>query len=421
MSTSLLYHSFGIRGYDYCRTSYEQGATIFTIEQKRETLRCSRCGSADVQRRGEVLRRYQHLPIGPKPVFIELAVARVACPHCGVIRQVQVSFADRQRTYTRSFARYVLELRSSMTIQDVARLLGVSGWMVRDIEKRHLEKHYARPKLKHTTRIVIDEISIGQGRRSLTVVMDLQSRRVLYVGAGKGADALKPFWRRLKAAHAWIDAVAIDKQPRPPTDEGGGRLRAVVFPADIRAVSDNLPLATLVFDRFHLVKLFNERLSNFRRELYREAIDGLHKDVLKGTRWLLLKNPEHLDEQRNEHQRLNEALQLNAPLATAYYLKEDLRQLWEQPTQRAAERFLNDWCSRARASGIRFLQTFAKTLQGHRNGILAWYDAPISTGPLEGLNNKIKTLQRQAYGFRDQDYFRLKIYALHKTRNVLIG
>ena len=404
MSTSLLYHSFGIRGYDYCRTSYEQGTTIFTIEQKRETLRCSRCGSADVQRRGEVLRRYQHLPIGPKPVFIELAVARVACLHCGVIRQVQVPFADRQRTYTRSFARYVLELRSSMTIQDVARLLGVSGWMVRDIEKRHLEKHYARPKLKHTTRIAIDEISIGQGHRDLTVVMDLQSRRVLYVGAGKGADALKHFWRRLKAAHAWIDAVAIDMSP-----------------AYIQAVSDNLPLATLVFDRFHLVKLFNERLSNFRRELYREAIDGLHKNVLKGTRWLLLKNPEHLDEKRNEHQRLNEALQLNAPLATAYDLKEDLRQLWEQPTQRAAERFLNDWCSRARASGIRFLQTFAKTLQGHRNGILAWYDAPISTGPLEGLNNKIKTLQRQAYGFRDQDYFRLKIYALHKTRNVLIG
>ncbi len=311
MSTSLLYHSFGIRGYDYCRTSYEQGATIFTIEQKRERLRCSRCGSADVQRRGEVVRRYQHLPIGPKPVFIELAVARVACPHCGVIRQVQVPFADRQRTYTRSFARYVLELRSGMTIQDVARLLGVSGWMVRDIEKRHLEKHYARPKLKHTTRIAIDEISIGQGHRYLTVVMDLQSRRVLYVGDGKGADALKPFWRRLKAAHAGIDAVAIDMSP-----------------AYIQAVRDNLPLATLVFDRFHLLKLFNERLSNFRRELYREAIDGLHKDVLKGTRWLLLKNSEHLDEQRNEHQRLNEALQLNRPLATAYYLKEDLRQLW---------------------------------------------------------------------------------------------
>ncbi len=404
MSTSLLYHSFGIRGYDYCRTSYEQGATIFTIEQKREMLRCSCCGSADVQRRGEVVRRYQHLPIGPKPVFIELTVARVACPHCDVIRQVKVPFAERQRTYTRAFARHVLELRSGMTIQDVARLLGVSGWMVRDIEKRHLEKHYARPKLKQTTRIAIDEISIGKGHRYLTVVMDLQSRRVLYVGVGKGADSLKPFWRRLKAAHAWIDAVAIDMSP-----------------AYIQAVSDNLPLATLVFDRFHLVKLFNERLSNFRRELYREAIDGLHKDVLKGTRWLLLKNPEHLDEQRNEHQRLNEALQLNEPLATAYYLKEDLRQLWQQPTQRAAERFLNDWCSRARASGIRFLQTFAKTLQGHRNGILAWYDAPISTGPLEGLNNKIKTLQRQAYGFRDQDYFRLKIYALHKTRNVLVG
>src|SRR5690606_9702250 len=110
-----------------------------------------------------------------------------------------------------------------------------------------------------------------------------------------------------------------------------------------QAVSENLPQAAIVFDWFHIVKLLNDKLSQLRRELHREATDKLHKQVLKGTRWLLLKRPEHLDATRREQRRLQEALQLNSSLATAYYLKEDLRQLWEQPTKVAAGRFLDSW------------------------------------------------------------------------------
>ncbi len=105
--------------------------------------------------------------------------------------------------------------------------------------------------------------------------------------------------------------------------------------------------------------------------------------VLKGTRWLLLKNPENLDTSRKEHERLEEALRLNQPLATAYFLKEDLRQLWEQPDKDAATAFLQDWIARAQSSGIGILIKIAKTLALYRTGILAYYDYPISTGPLE--------------------------------------
>lgn len=108
-------------------------------------------------------------------------------------------------------------------------------------------------------------------------------------------------------------------------------------------------------------------------------------------------------------------------MATAYYLKEDLRQLWEQPNKRAAARFLDGWVARVRASGIRLLQTFANTLAGCRSGVLAWYDYPISTGPLEGTNNKIKTMKRQAYGFRDLEFLKLRILAIHETRYALVG
>ena len=147
----------------------------------------------------------------------------------------------------------------------------------------------------------------------------------------------------------------------------------------------------------------------------------MQKKVLKGTRWLLLKNPENLDEGRRETQRLMEALRLNEPLATAYYMKEDLRQFWEQPDKSTARRILKDWIARAECSGIRMLQGMAKTIAAHREGILAWYDYPISTGPLEGTNNKIQTMKRQAYGFRDMEFFKLKIFAIHEAKHALVG
>ncbi len=147
----------------------------------------------------------------------------------------------------------------------------------------------------------------------------------------------------------------------------------------------------------------------------------MQKQVIKGTRWLLLKNPENLDRDRQEAERLNEALRLNQPLALAYYLKEDLRQFWEQSSKAAAAAFLEDWLARAQSAGMPFLLRFSKTLALHRRGLLAYYDYPISTGPLEGTNNKIKTMQRQAYGYRDREFFKLKILALHETRYALVG
>ncbi len=114
-------------------------------------------------------------------------------------------------------------------------------------------------------------------------------------------------------------------------------------------------------------------------------------------------------------------MKLNQPLSCAYYLKEYLRQIWLQPTKREAERILNDWVEKATASGIKMLIAFAKTLAGYKSGILAFYDFHISSGPLEGTNNKIKTMKRMAYGFRDMEFFKLKIMGLHEVKYALIG
>ncbi len=206
-----------------------------------------------------------------------------------------------------------------------------------------MKTHFGKPKLKREKLIAIDEISIRKGHTYITIVMDLESGAIIFVGKGKGQDALKPFWERLSASKAKIKAAATD-------------MSSTYY----AAVQKQLPNALLVFDRFHIVKLMNEKLTKLRRELYREAKEGLRRNVLKGTRWLLLKASANLDETRNEHQRFQEALKLNEPLAIAYYLKEDLRQIWEQKN-------------------------------------------------------------RQAYGYRDEEYFQLKLYALHESKFKLIG
>jgi len=404
MSTSLLYHAFGVQGYRYVKTDYIGGEVIFTIEQPRHSWRCPACRSRDVIGRGKNRRRFRAVPIGGKSVYLDLAVPRVECRRCGVVRQVTVGFADPRVSYTRSFERYALELSRFMTIKDVAQHLRVSWDVVKEMQKADLQRRFGRPKVGHLRQIAIDEISIGKGHRYLTIVLDLESGAVVHVGKGKGGDALTKFWKRLRHFGAKIEAVATDMSP-----------------AYIDAVTTHLPDAVLVFDRFHVIKLYNEKLSDLRREMYRTTQDGLEKEVLKGTRWLLLKRPENLNASRGEPERLQEALRLNEPLAVAYYLKEELNEIWEQDDEETAQALLMDWIAFAEATGIRMLHQFARTLRFHATGILAYYDYAISTGPLEGLNNKIKTMKRQAYGFRDPKFLRLKILGIHESKYALVG
>jgi transposase len=404
MSTSLLYHRFGIRGYRYCSQHFAKDYTFFRIEQPRDRLRCCQCGSAAVWIHGHTERFFRALPIGGQPTSIVFDVPRVCCLDCNAVRQVKIGFADPKKHYTRSFERYALELSRLMTIKDVAKHLQVGWDTIKDIQVKDLQRRFGKPDLRKLKQIAIDEIAVGKGHRYLTTVLNLLTGAVVFVGDGKGVEALALFWKRLRRARAKIQAVATDMSA-----------------AYIRAVRENIPNAVHVFDRFHVVKLFNDKLSAFRRQLYHSASSEQDRRILKGTRWLLLKNPENLDEDRNELDRLLEALRLNQPLAIAYYLKEDLRQIWSQPDKRTARRVLRDWLARARASGIRMLIQFADTLEQHQEGVLNYYDYKISTGPLEGTNTKIQLMKRQAYGFRDPAFFKLKILGIHEAKHALVG
>ena len=399
MSTSILYHSQSIAGYTFKRASFEGGACIYRISPQERMFRCPICCSRDVQCRGSVHRTILLLPTGLRKNYAELDIPRVYCPHCDKLRQICLGFAEDFRSYSKAFERYALELCELMTINDVARHLGVSWGTVKNIHKRHLQKKYGKPSLKNLRTLAIDEISNGKGHKYLTIVLNLDSGAVVFIGEGKGADALSPFWKKLGRHRKKIRSVAADMSP-----------------AYTKAIRENLPHATLVYDHFHVIKLYNEKLSDLRRELYRTTENADEKEMLKGTRWLLLKNRENLNEEKNERERLEAALAANTPLMTGYYLKEELHRIWKQQDHASAAGVLDAWVAMAETSGVSMLRKFAQTLLEHREGILNYYNSRITTAALEGTNTKIRVLQRRAYGYRDKEYLELRILALHETK-----
>lgn len=231
--------------------------------------------------------------------------------------------------------------------------------------------------------------------------MDLESGRILWVSQGRGKAGLRGFWLRLRRSRVRIRAVAMDMS--------GAYWAAVV---------EALVGVAVVFDQFHIIQLMNQRLDELRRELVREA-EGAMKMVIKGTRYLLLTRAANLEE--DQLPKLARALKLNEPLSQAWYLQEELSLLWEQSSYARMNHFLTQWCEQANETGVRQLQKMAKTLQVHRRGILNWWQHPINNGRMEGTNNKIKTLHRQAYGYRDEEFFILKLLGLHESRYTLTG
>ena len=288
-----------------------------------------------------------------------------------------------------------------MTMSDVAALTLLSWDTVKAITKTHLAKDYGKPALPGVRYLGIDEIHLGAKKRYYTIVIDLEDGRILWAKPGRGGAALKGFWPRLRRAQAKIKAVATNMSA-----------------AYWSAVLDHLPDAALVFDKFCVIKLMNERLDDLRRQMVREA-EGAMKLKIKGTRFLLLRNPENL--KTDQIPKLDRALRLNEPLLVGWYLKEELRELWNQPSRQDMEAFMKDWCEKTEQSAIGQLIKMAKTLRLHASGILAYSRYPITSGKLEGINNKIKTLTKRSYGFHDENFFILKLLSLHHSRYKLLG
>lgn len=409
MSTQILYHAFGVSGYHHVAFRNEDGTLLWEVARPREKLRCRSCGCARVQKVGvSSVRKLTTLPVGPKKVVLQVPISRLFCLGCRRTLAEECHLAEGNRHFTKALERFAVTLCRAMTIKDVAKHLGLTWDTVKEIEKRYLSKRFDPPPIGGVRRVAIDEIAVRKGHVYKTVVLDLDSGHVLHVGDGKGVDAVQPFFQRLRRARVALEAIAMDMSA-----------------AYVAAVREFAPETPIVFDRFHVMQLVNRHIDELRRAHMRDTSKAERKFV-KGVRFLLLMSPETLDRHEiarpGSKARLKEALALNEPLNKAYYLKEKVRCIWDAPSRRQGAKVLRECIAEATDSGVPELARLAATLQKHAHGILAYFGHDrMSSGPLEGLNNKIKVLKRRAYGYRDDEFFKLKLLGLHETRHEIIG
>ena len=326
---------------------------------------------------------------------MRVAIRRVRCRDCGVSLQEPITFCpDPYVRYTKWAAQYVLGLRPEMSIKAVAKFTGLHWDTVKNIEKAWLEKKYRKIPLGEVEYLGIDEVYLGKVMGFITVVRDMDSGSVLFIGKGKGGDALNDFRKRLKPREKQIKAVAIDM--------------ANSYSAWVKAV---LPDADIVYDHFHVIKLMNERMNNLRKSTMNK-LEEEQKKELKGKRFLLLRNEENL--KTSEARELSKLRFVFKDLGTASFMKEYLRNIYRlaDSYELARTAFLL-WAEKAEVSGVHCLKQMAKTIRRRIDGLLAyWKHAKLTSASQEGFNNKIGWLTRQAYGYHDEKYLHLKIYDL---------
>ena len=404
MTTSLLYHAFCIRTYTHLRTEYREGSVYAHLQKKRYARRCAACHHPGVTLEGCAEVTVRTLPIGRRRVFLVLHLHRLRCRRCGQLKQEPRDLAPPRKSYSFALARLVLDLCQQMTLSAVAQYLQLNWHLCKDILMSDLRRKKERLRLRHVRRIAIDEIFVRSPHHFRTVVVDLDSGQVLYVGVGKDRSALAPFFAMLRAARAKLQAIAVD-------------MSAAFLSASLK---DGPAGVLIVHDRFHITKMMNEVLDEVRRS-ERNRLESQGKQVLKGGRYLLLRNRYSVEQDLADSRRLDTLLRASDTLHRVYLLKEELRLLWEQPTQLPAHWLLQQWLRTARELGLRPLNRFCDTIEQAQDRILSWYLCPISTDPLEGVNNKIKVLNRRAYGYRDTEFLALRILFIHESQFKLTG
>jgi len=399
MSTSLLYHIHKISGFQHCSYKYENRNVIERVERK--CFYCEECSSKEVSIFPVRTRRIHCGRIGGKLHCIELKVHRIYCRNCKAFITEKLPFLSQSKSrISKSLERTIIELRPEMSISAIADYFQLDWRTVKECEKKYLQKKFRTIPLKDVEVIGLDEIYIkSQGKEKyLTIVRDLESGAVLYVGNGKGIESLNTFTKKLRHSKANITAVAMDMSK-----------------AYVSWVNTNMPKAMIVFDHFHVIKLMNDKLDKIRRRTAL-SLDEDQKKLLKNQRFLFLRNVEDLE--GDSKQLLDNLRKIFKELGDASMMKEALRSIYRMAGDDfKAEAAFKNWIAIARKTEVKELLEMAKTIENNLRGIVAyWKTDSLSNAAMEGFNNKIRWLIRQAYGFRDKEYFTLKIYNLPNTK-----
>jgi transposase len=366
-------------------------ACIRVVPDRRFRPLCHVCKEKCYHIHSHDSRSLRDLNFGSARVSLDCCYRTVFCPRCQAIRVEDLGLFDPYQRITRRLARYIHELCKLMTVKEVADHLGLDWKAVKNADKAFLEAQYGTPNLEGLRVLAVDEIAIRRGHRYLTIVLDYNSGRVVWVGKERKARTLGRFFNLLsKGQKNALEAIVMD-----------------MWDPYIKAVQKKVPHVKIVFDLFHVVAGFSRVIDRVRNSEYRKASKE-NKDVFKGARFLLLKNRSNVRRKKDRRQ-LKELLALNKVLNAMMILKDKLKHLWGYSYRAWADKAIDEWCALARAVGHREMDRFANMIERYRYGILNHCDHPVHTSKLEGVNNKIKVIKRKAYGYHDLRYFSLKI------------
>lgn len=339
------------------------------------------------------MRRVRDLPCGPYRIFLEFEVRRVYCRSCQAVKREALDFLSDSPFYTKRFAYYVGRRCRNETISALAQELRLDWDSVKALDKQYMKAQLAKAGTPGPKRIGIDEISIKKRHTYRIVVSDLDRKRPIWFGGEDRSEAsMAQFYAGLGEKKSQQITLAVMDMWKP-----------------FRKVTQaHAPHAAILFDKFHVMRHLGEALDKVRKSEY-ARLSGKDRRFIKGQKFTLLSNRENLT--LHGRQALKTLLAANKRLNTAYLLKESFGQLWSYRSETWAQRFFDNWRASLKWQRLKPYETFAEMIERHWHGI-ATYCRPenkVSLGFVEGLNNKIRVIQRRAYGLRDEEYLRLKI------------
>lgn len=388
----------GWKGYRVERVEWPDSAhrTLSVhLKPAAKVMRCAQCGGRCEQIHETTVRRVRDLPLFEFRVVLHVPRRRVWCTRCGGPRIEQLDWLGRYQRVTNRFAEACERLLQSATVHAVAAFYELGWHTVKAIDKRRLQARLVDPDWSSIRYLAMDEFALHKGHRYATVVVDPLTRQVLWIGQGRSRETANAFFAQLPPGVAErIEAVAIDM--------------TTAYELEIKA---HCPQAEIVYDLFHVVAKYGREVIDRVRVDQANQLrhDRPARRLLKSSRWLLLRNRQNLKGGQAVH--LDELLAANQPLLCVYVLRDELKRLWFYRHPAWAQRAWEQWFAQAQQSGIAALQTFARRLEGYWHGILARCRHPLNTSIVEGINNTIKVIKRRAYGYRDEEYFFLKIRA----------
>lgn len=386
------------KGFVYRNVKFDQDRKAILVELQphgRSRPVCSGCGRKGPGYDRRPVRRFEFVPLWAIPVFFLYALRRVDCPRCGV-KVEQVPWADGKHQSTFSYRLFLARWAKRLSWSETATIFHTSWDTVYRSVQWVVRWGLVHREIAGLEAIGVDEIAYLRGHKYLTLVyqIDKGSRRLLYIARDRTEESLRGFFRI-------IPSRAVQGLKFVCTD---------MWRPYMNVIAEQASGTVHIFDRFHVMKKFNDKINQVRSEEARELKRQGQAETLKHSRWCLLKRPANLT--ARQAVRLSELVKLNLRCVRAYLMREDFQRFWEYVSPCWAGKFLDQWCTRALRSNIEPMKEMARTLRSHRTILLNWFEArgEISNGSVEGMNNKAKLAMKKAYGFKSYETIEIALY-----------